>query len=89
MIQLNGMLDTIQRLAGPVNALQPDRVIQPRRRIVGVELFGQLQIFFGPAVILDFIKCLAEIAAIERNLRLQQGRFANFVHCCPGLIAPE
>ena len=52
-------------------------------------MLGQFQIFLRPPVILGLIERLAQIAVVERDLRLQQRRFPHFCHRRVSLIPPK
>ena len=89
VVEFDGLLQVLHGFDRSVDALQADGVVQPGRGVVGIESFGGVQIFLRAPVILDFVKRLAQIAVVERDHRLQQGRLAHLGHRRVGLVAPE
>ncbi len=64
----------MQRLDRTVGGLFGDRLVEPRRRVVGVELLGEIELAVLERDALAFVVGLAEIAANQAVARVEAGR---------------
>ena len=72
VVERDRLFDVAQRLDRPVLGLQADRVVEPGRRVVGVELLGDLELLGveWAAALLEV--GLAEVAAQQRGVGVER-----------------
>src|SRR5262249_61065289 len=89
VVELDGPLERLERLDGPVDALEQDSVVEPGGRIIRVKVFGQPELIGSEEGFPLLVVGLAEIAAQHGIPGVQADRDLDLALTFLEMTAPD
>ena len=89
VVELDRLLEALQRLHRPVGGLLGDRVVEVRRRVLGVRLLGELVLAAHEVLALLLEVGLAQVAAQERLAGVEAHRDLDLLAALGQLAVPD